>query len=163
MRQQTPGAQFNDAATIATPEGVQRSVRGLQRAINDQLAEIDRTTVVNECHITVRPATTAAGGLFAWQNRTGSDLLIVGFVLDVRAASVVFNMDFGTAVNATTAATNIFNATVMGGTGVYTSTVNTLVQICPIDYFITGSSNGGAAVGTFSGECYIQYLIRQPQ
>lgn len=158
MRQQAPTAELSP--DVGTPVDLQRSLRNYQRSITDYFARLDLTTPTVEAF--GLSTGTTAGGLAAWQNRTNCDVIVTEFVLDVRNATVIFNMDFGSANDAVTASTNLMNGLLMNGAGFYVSTAATNPVLIAADKFITGSSNGGAPTGTFVGEAYVRYLIRQP-
>lgn len=158
-RQQAPTADFGKAE-VSTSLDLQKSLRNWQRDTNDYLARLDLVTPTYE-NFTLTTGTTA-GGLAAWVNRTNCDIIITEFVLDVRSATTLFGLDFGVAANATTAATDLLNNFPLAGVSLIAGTAYSTPVVCPKDYYITGSSNGGAATGTFGGEAYVTYKIRQP-
>lgn len=111
-------------------------------------------------------ALDAAGGILAWQNPEGVDILVTRFYIDTTAvATAACTADFGmTATSAATSADNLIDGVDLNAAVIFADNVTNAGtngksrQKVAAGKWITGSKATGAAAGLV-GSAYIEYVI----
>ncbi len=111
-------------------------------------------------------AVDTAGGVFAWQNQTGFDIIVMRVVLDVTTvATAACTLDVGTTpTSATTSSDTLLDGVdVNAAAGVFDNIENKGTngkgrQPLAAGKWVTGSKATGATAGLV-GNAYIEYVL----
>lgn len=121
----------------------------------DRLTKIDKVTLA---------AATGNGGVLAWANPEGADIIITRVVVNVTGAASTAGrtIDIGVAANGTSTAQNLLDNLAVDATGIFDNlltpgTAGKAVATMSSTQFITGTASG--ALTGFAGVAYIHYVL----
>lgn len=109
-------------------------------------------------------ASDAAGGVLAWRNPTGKNIMVDDFVVRVTTPSTgACTVDFGVAADAITSNDGLCDGLSVAAAGVFANdtdggTNGKRRQIVGPGQYITGSMSSGATAG-LAGVAYIKYYL----
>lgn len=149
-----------------TAEGVRRTVVDTDGNVYLGGTKIAPTNRVPKIAKVTLGAVDTGGGIFAWQNPEGTDIIITRVILDVTTkASAACSVDVGTtATSATTTSDNLIDGLdVNAATGVFDNlsdggTNGKTKQKLAADKWVTASVASGASAG-LAGNAYIEYVV----
>ena len=100
--------------------------------------------------------TDTAGGLLAWQNTLGYDIIVYGATLDVTTqSSGACTVSVGAAVNGTTLNAGMISGQSVAATG-QSAKATPVAQKVPAAQFITASTASGASAGLVA-KLYVEF------
>ena len=100
--------------------------------------------------------TDTAGGLLAWQNNLGYDIIVYGATLDVTTqSSGACTVSVGAAANGTTLNAGMISGQSVAATGQFAK-ATPVAQKVPAGQFITASTASGASSGLVA-KLYVEY------
>lgn len=104
----------------------------------------------------VAGGTDTAGGLLAWQNNLGYDIIVYGATLDVTTqSSGACTVSVGAAANGTTLNAGMISGQSVAATGQFAK-ATPVAQKVPAGQFITASTASGASAGLVA-KLYVEF------